>query len=554
NQGLSGVEAYYDDYLSGTAGRVLTAKNAVGGDMYYEYETTFDPEPGCSLVLTIDEVIQHYLEKSLETAVKVHNVKNKACGIVLNVKTGEILAMSTKPDYDPNSPLEIFDPAVAEMLAGITDSEEYNKQLGLAQQSQWRNKAISDTYEPGSVFKIVTASTALETGAVSLNSTFYCGGSKKVGPHTMYCANHNGHGQETFLQATINSCNPAFIEIGQAIGVKNFCKYFEGFGLTEKTGVDLPGEAISQYIREEHMGIVELSSCSYGQSNSITPLQMITAAAAVVNGGYLVQPHVVKQIIDEDGSIIKSFNGETKRQVISSETSKLMAEIMEQVVLHANGRNAYVSGFRIGGKSGTSQDLGSKIVGKYWASFLGIAPVDDPEIAVLIILDYAQSKDSIYGGILAAPIVGSVMKNVLPYIGIDAVYTEEELGMLDVSVPNVTGRSITSSYAYLQPLGLSATVVGEGTEIVSQFPLAGQSVPRGSSVLLYTDATAPREVKVPDVTGRGQTEATMLFKSVGLNMRASGSGQASGQSVAPGETVAVGTVVTVEFVDHSIAD
>ncbi|MEG2633975.1 MAG: penicillin-binding transpeptidase domain-containing protein, partial [Oscillospiraceae bacterium] len=356
NQGLSGLEAYYNEELSGTSGRILTAKNAVGGDMYYEYETRYEPESGNSLVLTVDEVIQHYLEKNLEAAVKEHHVQKQAAGIVMNVKTGEILAMAVKPDFDPNEPLTLFDEALAAQVEAFAGTDEYNTKLGLAQQFQWRNKAISDTYEPGSVFKVVTASTALETGACTLESTFYCNGSVKVGPHIMHCAS-SGHGQETFVNAVINSCNPAFIDIGQRIGAGNFSKYFRAFGLTEKTGIDLPGEASSIYVPESSMGIVELSSCAYGQSNSITPIQLITAVSAAVNGGYLVQPHMVKQIIDSDGNIVRSFDTEVKRQVISAETSKLMAEIMEQVVLHANGQNSYVAGFRIGGKSGTSQKL-----------------------------------------------------------------------------------------------------------------------------------------------------------------------------------------------------
>ncbi|MDO4566982.1 MAG: penicillin-binding transpeptidase domain-containing protein, partial [Oscillospiraceae bacterium] len=408
------------------------------------------------------------------------------------------------------------------------------------------------------VFKVVTAATALETGSSTLESSFFCSGSVQVGPHTMRCANSNGHGSESFVQATINSCNPAFIAIGQAIGSHDFSKYFQAFGLTEKTGIDLPGEATSIYIREEDMGIVELSSAAFGQSNKITPIQMITAVSAVVNGGYLVQPHIISQITDYEGNIVKSYDTEIKRQVISGETSQLMAEIMEQVVLNANGRNAYVAGFRIGGKSGTAQDLTSDEEGKYWASFVGIAPADDPEIAVLIVLDNARSEKSIYGGILVAPIVGSIMKNVLPYIGVDAVYTEEELETIDVAAPDVTGRTLTSAYAYLQPLGLSYTVIGSGTEVVAQYPLAGQSLPRGSTVILYTEETEQRSVEVPDLSGRTPESAESALQSLGLNIRVSGSAsstaEAVSQSLEAGASVPAGSVVDVEFIDNAVND
>lgn len=557
NQGLSGIEAYYDKDLSGTPGRLLTAKNAVGSDMYYDFETSHDPVPGNSLVLTIDEVIQHYLEKSLETAVIEHNVQNKALGIVMNVKTGDILAMSVKPDYDPNDPFTIFDASAQERLAAITDEDERSTQLGLEQQSQWRNKAISDNYEPGSVFKVVTASTALETGASTLDSTYYCSNSVQVGPHTMHCAS-GPHGSESFVQATINSCNPAFIAIGQAIGISDFCKYVRGFGFGVKTGIDLPGEAEGMILSESQMGIVELSSCAFGQSNTVTPIQMITAVSAAANGGYLVQPRIVRQIVDAEGNIVKNYDTEIKRQVISNETSEEIAAIMEQVVLHANGQNAYVAGFRIGGKSGTAQDLTSSEVGKYWASFVAVAPTDDPEIAILIVLDNARSEKSIYGGILVAPIVGSIMRNVLPYIGVDAVYTEEELETVDIATPDVTGRTLTSAYAYLQPLGLSYTIIGEGTTVLAQYPLVGQSVPRGSKVLLYTDESEQRTATVPDVSGKSISAAQTELELAGLNIRTSGAtaegSVAASQSVAEGEVIPAGSVVTVEFVDNSIND
>ncbi len=560
NQGLSGIEAYYDDELSGTAGRVVSAKNAVGSDMYYEYETIYEPTQGYSLVLTIDEVIQHYLEKHLESALKVHNVQEGVTGIVMNVKTGEILAMSCKPDYDPNDPFTILDETAAGQVAALFGTDGYGAALASAQYEQWSNGAISDFYEPGSVFKVVTASTALETGACTLNSTFYCTGSKQVGPRTMQCAHTAGHGSEDFTHAVINSCNPAFIEIGQAIGVQNFYNYFEAFGLTKRTGVDLPGEGYPEagvtYYSAGGMGIVELSSCAFGQSNNVTPLSLITAVSAAVNGGYLVTPHIVKQVLAEDGSIVESHGAEIRRQVISEETSATIAGILERVVAEGNSQNAYVAGYRIGGKSGTSQRLGG---GEgYIASFCAIAPADDPEIAVLITYTNAKSPVSIYGGTIVAPVVGSVMADVLPYIGINPVYTEAELESIDVATPAITGYSLTGAAAMLQKIGLTYTAIGDGTSVVKQFPQAGQSVPRGSNIILYTTEAEERYVTVPDVTGKTISAAQATLRSVGINLKATGastdSAIASSQNIAEGTSVPTGTVLTVEFINEGIAD
>ncbi|MEA4912344.1 MAG: penicillin-binding transpeptidase domain-containing protein, partial [Oscillospiraceae bacterium] len=560
NQGLSGIEAYYDDELSGTAGRVVSAKNAVGSDMYYEYETIYEATDGNSLVLTIDEVIQHYLEKRLEWALKEHNVKEGVTGIVMNVKTGEILAMASKPDYDPNDPFTIFDETASANVAAQAGTDAYSGALSNAQYAQWSNTAISDFYEPGSVFKVITASTALETGACTLDSTFYCTGSKQVGTHTMHCARAGGHGSEDFTHAVINSCNPAFIEIGQAIGIKAFCSYFEAFGFTKRTGIDLPGEGYPQagatYYTADAMGIVELSSCAFGQSNTVTPLQMITGVAAAVNGGYLVTPHIVKQIVDADGSIVESSGAEIRRQVISEETSATMADILERVVVEGNSQNAYVAGYRIGGKSGTSQKLNGG--DGYIASFCAVAPMDDPEIAVLVLYNNANSAVSIYGGTIVAPVVGSIMSDILPYIGVEPVYTQDELESVDVATPSVNGYSLTGAVAMLQKNGLNYTTVGEGTTIVKQFPEAGQSVPRGSNIIIYTEDVEERTATVPDVTGKSTDAAEAALRSVGINMKSTGattsSAVATTQSIAAGTEVRAGTVLTVEFINTGIND
>ncbi|MBR5501704.1 MAG: PASTA domain-containing protein [Oscillospiraceae bacterium] len=557
NNGLYGVEAYYESYLAGISGRIMTAVNAQGSDMYYEYETVTDPIDGYSLRLTLDEVIQHYLESALEEACVQHNVKNHAVGIIMNVNTGEIYGMATKPDFDPNDPLTIFDEATAADLALIADQDTYLDALDAAQLDQWRNKAISDIYEPGSVFKVVTASAALETGTFTTDSSFYCNGAYNVtNGVVMHCAHLEGHGAESFAQAIINSCNPAFIKMGLTLGRDTFYEYFRAFGLSEKTGIDLPAEAQSQYYTAERMGVVELASCSYGQSNAITPIQMITAVAAAVNGGYLVQPHIVKEIIDSEGNVVESTETVVKRQVISSETSELLSGILEQVVENANGQNAYVSGFRIGGKSGTAEKLGGE-EGEYVASFCAFAPADDPEIACLILLDGADSY-SIYGGVIVAPIAAKVMSNVLPYLGIEAVYTEDELSSVDVYAPNVVNMALTSAYAQLQKKGLNYQVVGSGTSVVAQFPQGGFALPKGCTVLLYTEESEQLQVTVPDVSGRSVSYVQSLFASMGLNLRVSGS-TASGavavsQSIPMDTVVEQGTLVTVEFVNKNLND
>lgn len=581
NNGLYGLESYYDTVLSGTPGRTLTAVNAYGKNMYYEHETLTDAIDGNSLVLTIDAEIQRTLEQALEEARVEHNVKNYACGIIMNVNTGAIYAMATKPDFDPNTPLEITDQATIDQINAIledaassvgqteTGGEEgedeeqkslndiYLDALSAAQHNQWNNKAISDIYEPGSVFKVVTASAALETGACSLSDTFYCYGGVQVTPDIiMHCAITQGHGEEDFTHAVINSCNPTFIEIGKRLGKTSFYNYFKAYGLTEKTGVDLPGEGNSVYYTDKTMGVVELASCSFGQSNAITPLQMITAFSACVNGGYLVQPYVVQQILDSSGNIVEDHDAVVKRQVISQEISATMRDILEQVVETSNGQNAYVAGFRLGGKSGTAEKLNGK-EGEYVASFCAFAPADDPEVACLILLDGAYSY-SRYGGVIVAPIVASVMSEVLPYLGVEAVYKEDEVETVGTYVPNVMDYSLTSARAQLQKRGLNAEVIGDGQKVVDQYPVGSTSLPKGSTVFIYTDETETKYIDVPDVNGRSVSYVKSLFASLGLNLAVSGSSSSSAVAVSQdyeaGATVREGTVITVDFVNKNIND
>ena len=409
NTGLYGLEAYYDDVLGGTPGRQVSAQTAAGGDMGYDYDSFYAPQDGDSLVLTIDEVIQHYAEKELDRAVQDYNAIERGVVIVMDVDTGGILAMATKGDFDPNDPFTIYDETKrAEVEAVVddpnTEEDEHAAAVLAAQYAQWRNKAVSDLYEPGSVFKLVTASAALDSGSSSLSDSFVCTGSINVSGTIMHCANLSGHGAEDFSLALSNSCNPAFIQIGTKMGAETFFSYFNAFGLTKTTGIDLPGEAQSQYYDAEGLGPVQLASCSFGQSNKITPIQMITAVATIANGGNLVQPHLVSKILDADGNLVEDLEPETKRQVISEETSREILDIMQDT--KTVGR-AYVQGYRVGGKSGTSQKLDSDDPDARIASFVGVAPCDDPEIAVLVIIDEPQNSvdGQFYGGYLAAPVV-----------------------------------------------------------------------------------------------------------------------------------------------------
>lgn len=416
NAGMAGIELEYNWDLTGINGRVLTAKNAWGYAMPQDYDVAVQPVEGNSLVLTIDAHIQHYLEKSLEAAVEEHNVGARAVGIVMEVDTGAILAMSTTPDFDPNQPRVIVDEETRALVDSLT-GEERSAALQQAQQYQWRNKAISDLYEPGSVFKLITASAALDSGAITPSDTYYCGKAYNVAGTQFHCANHKSHGLQNLETALQNSCNQSFIQIGQRLGKEAFTEYFAAFGLREGSGIDLPGEIRrSEYYTADRMGPVELASCSFGQSSKISYLQMITAVSAVVNGGRLMQPYLVQEIRDVNGNLLRETEPVVKNQVIRPETSDLMREMMEAVVLEGGGKNAYVDGYRIGGKSGTSQKLDSEDEKARIASFVGVAPMDDPQIAVLICLDEPHSW-STAGGSLSAPVVADVLEESLAYLG-----------------------------------------------------------------------------------------------------------------------------------------
>lgn len=556
-QGLSGLEAYYEDELSGTPGRVITATNAAGDEMPFAYEMYYDAEDGNSLVLTIDEVIQHYLEKNLEMALYDNNVQNKVAGIVMDVNTGGILAMATKPDFDPNEPFTIVDPEDQAAVDALTGEERSAKRTEVLNE-QWRNKAISDAYDPGSTFKILTTAMALEEKTVSLDSRYYCPGYKTVGKWNISCWKAGGHGSQSLLEAICNSCNPAFIEIGQSLGIETFSQYFEAFGLRQKTGIDLPGEAQGIYFN--NMDATDLAVASFGQNFSITPLQLITAVSAVANGGTLLESYIVKEVIDSDGNIIESHDRTEVRQVISKETSAQVSDMLEQVVSVGTGKNAYVMGYRVAGKTGTSEkkakELATGVTGLRISSFVAFAPADDPQIAVLVMLD-EPNVYPVTGGITVAPVIRRIMEDVLPYLEVEPVYTEEELEQKDVSVPGVVGYERAQAESTLKQNGISYRVEGSGTTITDQIPAAGAVVSSKAEVILYTDGEKPDKlVTVPDLTGMSVENARRTLSNLNLYIRATGAVNSSGgnvvaikQDVEAEQKVAVGTVITVDFSD-----
>ena len=560
NQGLAGLESYYNEELTGEKGRVIAAKNGWGLDMGKDYEIMNEAQDGYSLKLTVDETIQHYLEKHLALNAQKHQVQEGAVGIVMNVKTGAILAMANYPAYNPNDPYALTDETLAAQIAAITDDEARTQAMSEARQKQWRNKAVNDLYEPGSVFKIITAASALDSAKASLASGYYCRGFKEIEGRIIKCSQTGGHGAESFSQALINSCNPAFIEIGAAMGKDLFYDYFYSFGLGEKTGIDLPGEQKSIYYTDKTHTAVTLASCSFGQSNKLTPIQMITAVATAVNGGNLVTPHLVSQLLDSDGNVVEDLTPDIRRQVISEETSRTIRNILQKNVTDGNGGHAYIAGYRVGGKSGTSQKLDTPQDNDYIASFLGVAPCDDPEIAILIFFDTPTGPDGYYGGPLAGPVVGSLMGEILPYLGIEPVYSANEQSKQNVTVSSITGYDITEAAVKLQRAGLKIKTVGTGNKVVSQFPAYGQKVTVGSIVVAYTEKGESTMVTVPNLLNKSPSAVETTLISRGLNIKEEGaySGNSnvrvSRQSPNAGDKVPMGTVITVTYRDPNYVE
>ncbi len=560
DQGLAGIESYYDTDLTGIAGRVVAAKNAAGTDMRFSYEKVVEATKGKSLVLTLDSFVQYTAEKYLEMAIEEHKIAERGAAVVMNVNTGAILAMAVKGDFDPNSPFTLSTADKASVDA-VTNEDEKKKLQSELLNRQWRNKAVSDTYEPGSVFKIVTASMALEENLVNKNSTFFCNGHTSVAGRGYSCHKVIGHGSQNLLQAISNSCNPAFITIGQLVGVNTFAKYFKAFGLTEKTGIDLPGEAAPTYHKEAKMGPVELASSSFGQTFNITPMQTITAVAAAVNGGYLVQPHMVEKKLDENGKVAETTSTTYKRQVISETTSATMREML-QFVSENGVKNALVSGYNIGAKSGTSQKL-SKILTTgdkylYIGSCATVAPIEKPEIAVFVMLDEPKG-DKYYGGAISAPTNSRIMNDILPYLGYEPSYTEEELKNLAISVPDMLNNTVEEAKNKLSTVKLDCKVVGSGEKVIRQLPAAGSKVISSGTVILYTEEGGSQNVTVPNFSGLTATQVNTAAANAGVNVEFSGNTtegniKAYKQSIEAGKSVEAGTVITVYFSAESTAD
>ena len=550
DQGVGGIEMQYDDDLTGVSGRIITAKNAQQGSMSSDYETTYDAKPGESLVLTIDEVIQYYLEQGLEQAL-VDTGAKYAYGIVMDTDTGAILGMTSKPDFDLNNPRKISNAALSETIAAITDDTQRAQETTNALYAQWRNRTISDTYEPGSVFKTVVVSAALEEGVVDLNTTYTCTGGIQVADNYQRCWKPGGHGHETLTQGLMNSCNPFFITIGQALGEKRFYKYFEAFGFTEKTGIDLPAEAKpvagKTYHALESMGISELSSSSFGQTFQVSPIQMITAVNTIANGGKLMQPYVVDSKLDSDGNVVYKTTPTVKRQVISEKTASTVADMMEQVVSIGTGKNAYVAGYHVAGKTGTSEKIG--IEGAYIASFAGFAPADNPEISILIAIDEPTGEHG--GGAVAAPIAGMLLEKIMTYLNVEPQYEDDELSNISSVAPSLVGKSVGD--AKVSAAKFTVKVVGSGTKVISQTPAAGQQMRTGGVIVVYTEENAAKQTAtVPNLCNMSMSQANSAAVNAGFNIRLSGttnSGEVLSykQSVNAGEEAEIGSVITVYF-------
>ena len=558
DQGLEGIEYEYDSYLSGTPGRIITAQNAKGTDMPFRYEQNVESEDGNNVYLTIDETIQSICEKYMQKGVEDNNVLNKGVCIAMDVNTGAILAMVTTDGYDLNNPYELS--AKDKKKIKSTPKKKQVEAESAALSNMWRNKAVADTYMPGSVFKMCVASAALEENLVNEKTSFTCTGSISVEGETIHCSNISGHGTQNFVEVISNSCNPAFIQIGQMLGAGKFRQYYQGFGFSDKTGIDLPGEAEDSFWKEGKMGGVDLAVASFGQNFSITPIQMITACAAVSNGGYVVQPHVVSKITDSKGNVIKTVDKKVKRQVISDDTSKKMNEYLEYNTERQGAAAGYISGYKVAGKTGTTEKRGvtkfeSSFSEDYISSFCGYAPADDPQIAMLVFFD-TPDGDAYYGSQVSSPVFINIMSEVLPYLDVKTSYTDEELGYVDASAGDYTGVSVDEAKTAVEADGFTATVKGNGSTVISQIPTVSSGLQKGGSIVLYTDSDSQSEtVSVPSLIGLSPDEVNDVASAYGLNVSFSGattsSGTSSSQNVEAGTSVSPGTVITVSFADSS---
>lgn len=555
NTGLYGLEAYYEKELEGQSGLVISSKDQAENDMLYTYEQYFAAKNGSDLTLTLDTTIQYYLEKGIESMVDKFSAANGASGIVMDAKTGGVLAMASYPNYDLNDFLTVSDQTLQERI------ERGESTVADMQLLQWRNKALNDTYEPGSTFKILTLSAALEEGVVDKTTTVNCGGSVNISGYTIHCSNKNGHGLQTLVQSVGNSCNPAFINYGLRIGSEKFYEYMRSFGLMNTTGIDLGGEAVGVFAADSSFTQLDLACYAFGQNFTVTPLALIAAQAACINGGYLHTPYLVERITDSDGNVTYRHDDTPVRQVISEQTSATVRECLEYVVASGTGKNGQVAGYRIGGKTGTA-DKGQ--TGDVVVSFLCFAPADDPQVIMLITMDTPSRATGIYvsGGNMVAPTASTVMAEILPYLGVEPSYSAEELLGMDTTVPNVIGMSVEEAKAKLKDRALSYKIVGDGETITDQTPAGGAIIPGKSSVILYVgEEKSTDKCVVPHLIGKTPSEANTTATAAGLLIRFSGttgsessSVRVLSQSIDEGTEVEAGTVITVQLGDTSVTD
>ena len=627
NNGAEGLEAKYDELLKGTAGAVVMTRGNYGSEMLYSYEKYYEADDGSDLVLTVDSNVQYYLEKNMQAAIEKYDVLNGAFGIVMDVNSGEIKAMSTLGSYDPNNYLEIGDltaqekldelyeeamdakrkstlsaqrlaketasipkeaddgdeadevpmPTTPEGYAALYETllADYNSAVAQARLKQWRNRTVSDGYEPGSTFKTITLASALEEGVISLEDTWYCGGSAKIEKRddVLHCWKAAGHGVQTTAQALQNSCNIAFANIGIALGGEKLYDYVKAFGLLEQTGIDLPGEANGYFFSRDALSdpqtYASLTSAAFGQTFKITPIQLVRAVSAVVNGGYVLQPYVVSEVLDGSGNVTMKNERHVLRQVISEQTSDTMCELMESVVTDGTASNAQVVGYSIGGKTGTSEKMDVRdehgvLVDDKIVSFVGVAPIDDPQYIVLVALDTPSKATGYYisGGVMAAPVVRDVFTDILPYLGVTPHYSEEELKYVNMTMPNVVALTREEAEKSLGENHLQVRFVGEGETVTDQIPSSGSEVPGNSTVLVYLGEEKPTDlVTVPNLIGLTQYEAMITITNTGgLYLQTRGSTNQSGtvavsaQSIEAGTQVERGTTITVELTDSSAGD
>ncbi len=586
NTGSEGIEAAYNSYLTGTAGQVITTKGNNEMDMPFSYENYVASIPGCDVILTLDATVQACLENQMQAAIDRYDVQNGAFGLVMNAKTGEILAMATLGSYDPNNYLEIADPeALAQTeelkqhylsLAEGTEHYDqavaaYKEAVTAARLKQWRNRVISDGYEPGSTFKVLTMAAALDSGSIDLNTSFHCSGSEHIPGRSqlLHCWKSAGHGAEKTPQALQNSCNIAFAHIALKMGGETFYDYIQRFGILEKTGIDLAGESKGVFFDKalvtdtDKWGTASLTSGSFGQTFKITPLQLVRAIAAVVNGGNLMEPYIVSEVVDADGNTVLKQEPTVVRQVISEETSKTMCTLLESVVTEGTAKNASVAGFSIGGKTGTSEKIdifdsnGQRVLDKI-VSFVGIAPMDDPEYIVLVALDTPSRKTGLYisGGVMAAPTVGAVMADILPYLGVEQTFSEEDIAGKTVVMEDLSGMTAKEAQTWLKEQSLGYQIIGQGETVTGQIPAAGKTVSGGSEVLLYFGEPPAEElVEVPDFTGMNREDASVAAGKLGLYILVAGNTSldtavtAAAQSIPAGTKVCIGTTIKIEFID-----